>query len=79
MRFWYLPHMASVEAQVKSGEVDELRPKFGPLSLLDKSGLAFDFLCFCCHLLTFFQKLTYSKNSFRNTIRASNSLDVFQD
>ena len=37
MRFWYLPHMPSVQAQVKSGAVDELIPKFGPLSLLDTS------------------------------------------
>ena len=26
---------------------------------------------FCCRLLTFFSKLTFSKNSFRNTIRVS--------
>ena len=29
----------------------------------------------CCRLLTFYSKLTFSKNSFRNTIRVSNSLD----
>ena len=28
--------------------------------------------CFCCRLLTFFSKLTFSKNSFRNHIRVSN-------
>ena len=32
-----------------------------------------NFSCFCCCLLTFF------KNSFRNTIRVSNSLDQDQD
>ena len=36
------------------------------------------FSCFCCRLLTF-SKLTFSKNSFRNTIRVSNSLDQDQD
>ena len=30
-------------------------------------------ICFCCRLLTFF-KLTFSKYSFRNTIRVSNGL-----
>ena len=33
-----------------------------------------NFSCFC-RLLIFFSKLTFSKNSFRNTIRMSNSLD----
>ena len=33
------------------------------------------FSCFCCHLLTFFFKFSSSKNSFRNTIRVSNSLN----
>ena len=32
-----------------------------------------NFSCFCCHLLTFFFKLTFSKNSFMNTV--SNGLD----
>ena len=36
------------------------------------------FSCFCC-LLTFFSKLTFSKTSFRNTIRVSNSSDPDQD
>ena len=27
-----------------------------------------NFSCFCCRLLTFFKKITFSKNSFRNTI-----------
>ena len=35
---------------------------------------------FSCHLSwLFFSKLTFSKNSFRNTIRVSNSLDPDQD
>ena len=38
-----------------------------------------NFSCFCFHLLTFFSKLTFSKASFRNTIRVSNSLDPDQD
>ena len=33
---------------------------------------------FCCCLLIFFSKLTFSKNYFRNTIRVSNSLDPDQ-
>ena len=37
-----------------------------------------NFSCFCSHLLTF-SKLTFSQNSFRNTIRVSNSLDSEQD
>ena len=35
--------------------------------------------CFCCHLLIFFSTLAFSKNSFRNTIGVSNSLDPDQD
>ena len=31
-----------------------------------------------CHLLIFFSKSTFLKNSFRNTIRVSNSLDPDQ-
>ena len=31
-----------------------------------------------CHLLTFFQKEMFSKNSIRNTITVSNSLDPDQ-
>ena len=38
-----------------------------------------NFSCFCCRLLTFFSKLTFSKNFFRNTIRVSNGLDPDQD
>ena len=37
-----------------------------------------NFSFFCCRLLTFY-KLTFSKNSFRNTIRVSNRLDPDQD
>ena len=37
-----------------------------------------NFSPFCCHLLTFFLKFTFSKNSFSNTIRVSNSLDSDQ-
>ena len=37
-----------------------------------------NFSCFYCRLLTF-QKLTFLKDSFRNTIRGSNSLDPDQD
>ena len=33
---------------------------------------------FFCHLLIFFSELTFSKNSFKNTIRMSNSLDPDQ-
>ena len=29
-------------------------------------------LCFCCRLLTFFSKITFSINSFKNTFRPSN-------
>ena len=36
------------------------------------------FLCFTCRLVSFF-KLTFSINSFRNTIRVSNGLDLDQD
>ena len=32
-----------------------------------------------CHLLIFFQNQLFKKNSFRNTIRVSNSLDPDQD
>ena len=35
-------------------------------------------MLFCC-LLTFFFKLAFSKNSFRNTIRVSKSLEPDQD
>ena len=38
-----------------------------------------NFLCFFCNLLSFFKKKMLSKNSFRNTIRVSNSLDPDQD
>ena len=31
-----------------------------------------------CHLLIFFSKFTFLKNSFRNTVRLSNSLDPDQ-
>ena len=47
--------------------------------------LAFNYLhtgYFFMHLLSsagFFSKLTFSKNSFRNTLRVSNSLDPEQD
>ena len=34
-----------------------------------------NFSCFCCPLLTFFSKLTFSKNSLGNTISVSKSLD----
>ena len=34
---------------------------------------------FCCQLLNSFSKSTFSKNSFRNTIRMSNGLDPDQD
>ena len=37
-----------------------------------------NFSCFCCRLLTFFSKLTFSKKSFRNTIRMSISSDQDQ-
>ena len=37
-----------------------------------------NFSCFCL-LLIFLQKLTFSKNSFTNAIRVSNSLDPDQD
>ena len=37
-----------------------------------------NFSCFRCRLLTFF-KVIFSKDSFRNTIRVSNSLDPDQD
>ena len=37
-----------------------------------------NFSCFCCRLLTFF-KFTFPKNSFRNTIRVTNSLDPDQN
>ena len=36
------------------------------------------FLHFCCRLMIFF-KIKFSKNSFRKTIRVSNSLDPNQD
>ena len=36
------------------------------------------FSMLCCPLLTF-SKLTFSKNSFKNTIRVSNELDQNQD
>ena len=38
-----------------------------------------NFSCLCCRLLIFFSKLTFSKNSFRNTIKVSNSLYPDQD
>ena len=37
-----------------------------------------NFSCFCCRLLAF-SKLTFSKFSFRNTIRVSNGLELDQD
>ena len=37
-----------------------------------------NFSDFCCYLL-FFSKLTFSKNYFRNTIRASNGMEPDQD
>ena len=37
-----------------------------------------NFSCFCCRLLTFF-KISFSKNSFRNTIRVSKGSDPNQD
>ena len=37
-----------------------------------------NFSCFFCRLLTFF-KITFSKTSFKNTIRVSNGLDPDQD
>ena len=37
-----------------------------------------NFSCFCCRLLNF-SKLTFSKISFRNTIRMSSGLDSDQD
>ena len=37
-----------------------------------------NFSGFCCHLLTFLNS-TFSKNSFCNTFRVSNSLDPDQD
>ena len=37
------------------------------------------FSCFCWPLLTFFLKLAFSNNSFRNTFRVSNSLDPDQE
>ena len=36
-----------------------------------------NFSCFCCRLLTSF-KINFLENSFRNTIRVSNSLDPDQ-
>ena len=36
------------------------------------------FPCLCCRLQTI-SKLTFSKNSFKNTIRVSNNLDPDQD
>ena len=38
-----------------------------------------NFLCFCCRLLSIFSKLTFSLNSFKNTIRVSNGLEPDQD
>ena len=35
-------------------------------------------MLFCCPWIFFFFKLTFTKNSFRNTIRVSNSLDPDQ-
>ena len=43
---------------------------FGPHMLTPLCMLS-TFPCFYCHLLTFFSKLTVSKNSFRNTVRVS--------
>ena len=37
-----------------------------------------NFSCFCCCLLTI-SKLTFAKDSFRNTIRVSNNLEANQD
>ena len=37
-----------------------------------------NFSSFCCRLLTFF-KITFSKNSFKNTISVSNALESDQD
>ena len=37
-----------------------------------------NFACFFCRLPIFFSKLTFSKNSFGNTVRVSNSLDPDQ-
>ena len=37
-----------------------------------------NFACFFCRLWIFFKKLTFSKKSFRNIIRVSNSLDPDQ-
>ena len=36
------------------------------------------FFMLLCHLLIFFQNQLFEKNSFRNTIRVSNSLDPDQ-
>ena len=38
-----------------------------------------NFSCFCSCLLLFFSKLTFSKSSFGNAIKVSNSLDPDQD
>ena len=38
-----------------------------------------DISCFCCQRSADFSKLTFSKNSFRNTIRVLNGLDQDQD
>ena len=38
-----------------------------------------NFSRFSCRQPTFFSKLTFSKNSFRNTIKVSNALDPDQD
>ena len=38
-----------------------------------------DFACFFLSSAAFFSKLTFSQNSFRNTIRVSNGLDPDQD
>ena len=38
-----------------------------------------NFSCFCCRQCCLFSKLTFSKNSFSNTIRVSNSFDSDQD
>ena len=61
----------------------KLRPKFRSLSPLDTLAWTFtlcmlgNFSCFFCRLLLF-SKLTFQRNSFRNTIRVANSLDPDQ-
>ena len=38
-----------------------------------------NFSCFCCRLLTFFSKSTFSQNSFKNIIRVADGWDPDQD